>query len=368
MTSEQWRQVEDLFHEALDRTPDDRVAFLDRVCADDWALRRQVEALLESFDDAGDFIEKPIVDDSLSSSAKAPTSIESIIGTMNLWRIAIDEQSGKPLGQPEQIGTPSNYSQHFSFSRDGRSLAYVEVNSQKNLRRVAFDPERGLVVGEPSWVTTGSRWVLDADISPDGAWIVCSSGGDEQEDRFLIKNDGYGERRPLTNDASKDRGPRWSPDGARLIYSTANAAPFMIDVEKPWKEQAPQPLIPSTEPQLRFWARSWSGDGLKVAGAFRRITENKAILAYYSFVTGQFEALTPLEGEYCLWLNDNRRLLFHHDGKIFLADSRTKKTQEVLSVFPNKINRFVISRDNRQLYGNSISMSKSPRRTFGCFP
>ena len=80
MTAEQWRQVEDLFHSALDRAPDDRAAFLDASCADDRALREQVEGLLASFDDAGDFIEKPVMDDSLSSQAKASTPSESIIG------------------------------------------------------------------------------------------------------------------------------------------------------------------------------------------------------------------------------------------------------------------------------------------------
>ncbi len=316
-------------------------------------------------------------------------------GTMNLWRVAIDEQSGKPLGPLEQVRTPSTYSQHFTFSRDGRSLAYVEVNTQKNLRRVAFDPERGVAVGEPNWVTKGSRWLLDADISPDGAWLACSSGGDEHEDLILIKSDGSGERRQLTNDASKDRGPRWapdgkriafysdrsgaweiwtinadggglrrltytsgakaffplwSPDGARLIYTNAAASPFMIEVDKPWGEQTPQPLLSAIDPQSRFWVRSWSPDGLKLAGGLRKITENRLTPTSYSFATGRFEPLIQLDGDYCIWLNDNRRLLYHHDGKIFLADNWTKRTHEVLSAAPNKINRFVLSRDNRLLY------------------
>src|SRR5215510_1827584 len=80
MTIERWRQVEDLFHSALDRAPNDRAAFLDATCVDDPALREQVEGLLESFDEAGDFIEKPFVDDSLSSRANTPSPSESVIG------------------------------------------------------------------------------------------------------------------------------------------------------------------------------------------------------------------------------------------------------------------------------------------------
>src|SRR5215510_9200884 len=80
MKIERWRQVEDLFHSALDCAPNDRAAFLDVTCVDDPALREQVEGLLESFDEAGDFIEKPFVDDSLSSRANTPNPSESVIG------------------------------------------------------------------------------------------------------------------------------------------------------------------------------------------------------------------------------------------------------------------------------------------------
>jgi hypothetical protein len=77
MTSERWRQLEDLFHSTRDRAPRDRAAFLDAACADDRTLREQVEGLIESFDAAGDFIEKPLIEDSLSNSSRPS---ESIVG------------------------------------------------------------------------------------------------------------------------------------------------------------------------------------------------------------------------------------------------------------------------------------------------
>ena len=46
-------------------------------------------------------------------------------GTLNLWRVPIDEQSGRTLGPPEAITTPSPYVAHLSFSADGRRLVYA---------------------------------------------------------------------------------------------------------------------------------------------------------------------------------------------------------------------------------------------------
>src|SRR5262245_20423320 len=80
MTSERWRQVEDLFRAALDRAPRDRADFLGAACADDRDLRLQVEVLLESFDEAGDFIEKPVLDDAIFSSARTPTRSDLLVG------------------------------------------------------------------------------------------------------------------------------------------------------------------------------------------------------------------------------------------------------------------------------------------------
>jgi TolB protein len=46
-------------------------------------------------------------------------------GSFNVWRVPIDELSGKTLGPLEQVTTPSPYVAHLSFSADGRHLAYL---------------------------------------------------------------------------------------------------------------------------------------------------------------------------------------------------------------------------------------------------
>ena len=46
MTPELWRQINQLFHSALEREPEQRAAFLDQACGGDAELQREVESLL----------------------------------------------------------------------------------------------------------------------------------------------------------------------------------------------------------------------------------------------------------------------------------------------------------------------------------
>src|SRR5438094_9250354 len=61
MTSERWKEVQELFASALEQDAGKRAAFLDDVCRGDQGLRREVESLLASHQEAGEFIEKPAV-------------------------------------------------------------------------------------------------------------------------------------------------------------------------------------------------------------------------------------------------------------------------------------------------------------------
>ena len=62
MTPERWQQLKQIFQSALERNPAERSAFLSQACADDPALRSQVESLIASHDQAGDSIEAMAAD------------------------------------------------------------------------------------------------------------------------------------------------------------------------------------------------------------------------------------------------------------------------------------------------------------------
>src|SRR6266516_643050 len=78
-------------------------------------------------------------------------------GSMNVWRVPIEEQTGKVLGPPEAVTTPSPYSAQLSFSRDGQRMVYSQMVRVANLQQVGFDPAKETVTGQPVWITQGSR-------------------------------------------------------------------------------------------------------------------------------------------------------------------------------------------------------------------
>jgi serine/threonine protein kinase/Tol biopolymer transport system component len=51
MTPERWQKLSNVLYQALELAPGDRSAFLDRACASDTALRREIESLLSASDD-----------------------------------------------------------------------------------------------------------------------------------------------------------------------------------------------------------------------------------------------------------------------------------------------------------------------------
>ena len=60
MISDRWHQITEMFHAAREHDPERRQAFLADACREDAILRREVEAMLDGHDDAGQFGETPL--------------------------------------------------------------------------------------------------------------------------------------------------------------------------------------------------------------------------------------------------------------------------------------------------------------------
>ncbi|MEJ2086801.1 MAG: protein kinase, partial [Acidobacteriota bacterium] len=60
-------------------------------------------------------------------------------GSMNLWRIAVDTDTGLPTGPPEPLTTPATFLAHPRVAIDGSGIAYSSVFMTQNIQQIGFD-------------------------------------------------------------------------------------------------------------------------------------------------------------------------------------------------------------------------------------
>jgi len=148
-------------------------------------------------------------------------------GSMNLWSVAIDEATGRPLGPPEAQVLPAREVAGLALSRDGRRVAYVVRENTYSIDRLVFDAVSGRLAGKPEQILGGSQEMADLDVSPDGSVIAFDSRGSSQDDLFLVESSGKNLRQ-ITDDAAKDRGPSFSPDGKRIAFHSDRGGRYQI--------------------------------------------------------------------------------------------------------------------------------------------
>src|SRR5262245_8020629 len=87
----------ELFEAALERPPENRAAFLDGACGSDAALRERLEALLSKHDQAGSFLEEPVLTGALAANVSLP-DVESpaeSVGQVLAGRYRLLEEIGE---------------------------------------------------------------------------------------------------------------------------------------------------------------------------------------------------------------------------------------------------------------------------------
>jgi len=89
MMNENWRRIEELFHEAIELPASDRAAYLSRLCGEDSHLRSEVEAYLAAYDANPGIMEEPAYNlglQLLSKSAHKPALEGRQIGPYRILR------------------------------------------------------------------------------------------------------------------------------------------------------------------------------------------------------------------------------------------------------------------------------------------
>src|SRR5215813_13082639 len=146
MNPELWRRVEELFHAALDLSPDARPAFLEKACGDDAGLRRHVELLLSNDEHAGSLLEKPILADVMppheNEDSFLPTS-------------AVNRASAG--ANPSRIGTRVGTYEFVSLLGAGGMGEVYRAHDAKLERDVAIKVLPAVVANDPSRVSRFQR-------------------------------------------------------------------------------------------------------------------------------------------------------------------------------------------------------------------
>jgi Tol biopolymer transport system component/tRNA A-37 threonylcarbamoyl transferase component Bud32 len=148
-------------------------------------------------------------------------------GPMAIWRVPMDERTGRARGSPEQI-TRGGVAEPgmFSFSADGTRLVYQELFGQARIESASFNAQTLDVGAARQPIVQGSRRLQDLDVSRDGEWLAYRSE-DVRHDVFVVRRDGS-DQRQLTNDVIKQWTPRFSPDGTRLAIFSNDSGRYQI--------------------------------------------------------------------------------------------------------------------------------------------
>lgn len=293
-------------------------------------------------------------------------------GSMNLWRIAIDEASGQARGAPEPVTTPARQVGYFSVSRNASRLVFTSIQTTAHAYKIRFDPVLEAVKDEPMPITQGSRMFLAPKPSPDGESIVAWTMLPE-EGISIVGVEGDNLRQlPV----GPSRFPRWSPDGRRIAFNSGSTQEHNLEawtinpdgsalrqitdaktqpivVEYPfWSPEGSRLVVGASdsvhifnvgegqssyaslqihgEQASPFSPFAWSPDGAWLAGQFEQ--DGARGIGVISLASGVLTRLTEF-GWFPEWLPDSRRILFAGgepiEGKLHLVDRITHETREI---------------------------------------
>ena len=150
-------------------------------------------------------------------------------GSFNLWRVAIDESSGRTRGAPEPVTLPitwaGSFSGSFRASRSGRRVAFPAPTELMTIEKLTLDPVPMRVTGAVV-LRRSSTLYEELMVSPDGGTLAMRTVGG-REDLCLMSADGRNLRR-LTSDAFRNRRPAFTPDGRRIVFTSNRAGGFHL--------------------------------------------------------------------------------------------------------------------------------------------
>ncbi len=325
-------------------------------------------------------------------------------GSVNIWRVPIDEASGKTLGEPEPVTAGVGAEIHsVSVGNAGRRLVAVGSALFQSLRRITLDAAHFRGTVDPAVLLRSSSPMLWVDTSPDGKEIAYTSrvSGDRpgivREEVVVSALDGSS-RRSVAVSESRNRIPRWSPKGDRISFASDRDGEYRIytvrsdgsdlqvlegsppnTVYNTWAPKGdllatmsaaarrpmklvPYPLAgrqvddaPPPPPGIyNFVPSNFSPDGTFVAGHNQGTGgDEPGGIWLYEIATHRYEKLTDT-GSYPSWLPDGRHLLFTRQSghAILMVDRVTREVHPIPVDLRGEFDGFSMttSRDGHTIY------------------
>ena len=171
-------------------------------------------------------------------------------GAGSLWRVRVDASTARP--EVEQLRGIGQRATGPVIARRGRRLAYMESVRDTNVWRVAATGE-----GLAQPLVSSTREENHPDYSPDGARIAFSSNRSGSWEVWVASSDGSNPRQVTSYAAAPAWQPRWSPNGRVLAFSKGNVDIYTITPEGSAPRQLTSDPASDTNP-------SWSRDGRSV--------------------------------------------------------------------------------------------------------
>jgi serine/threonine protein kinase/Tol biopolymer transport system component len=219
MQPERWRQIDQLFHLALEREPGQRAVFLEQACSGDESLRSEIEALISSHQQADSFIETPASDLAAELLAKGKAGlvigqlvghyeIVSVLGAGGMGEVylAYDSRLGRQVALkllPAQFTV--NAERVRRFEQEARAVSALNHPNIVTIHEIGRDCDIQFIVTEfvhgetlrQRMVGTAAtqRLALDVAIQVAGALEAAHAAGivhrDIKPENIMLRTDGY---------------------------------------------------------------------------------------------------------------------------------------------------------------------------------
>jgi len=165
-------------------------------------------------------------------------------GSSAIWRVRIDERSGRTTGLPEVVPTPYSQPLVLTRSADGRRFAWSDARPINRLLRVGFDADARRTRGTPVEISPGGPEWEDSDVavelqvpaspSAGGAPAGAPAAGGEfpghwSRDRSMFAGTSAGAVWIYTTETKSyaqlrtGEHPVWLLDGRRLVFASAGS-------------------------------------------------------------------------------------------------------------------------------------------------